>query len=55
MTPIPVYITDCVGDCMVIAHEARDFAEIALRAAVLAGALALVCLGALVMAVGFRR
>lgn len=62
MTPIPVYITDCVQDCMVIAHQAetlaRDAFALAERATVVGAvgiALMLLCLGAIAMTTAFRK
>ena len=55
MSPIPVYIVDCKGDCLVMAHEARDLAVMAAQGAVLAVSLVLVCLGGLLLVAAFRR
>lgn len=32
-SPIPVYVTDCTADCMVIAHQAQDAVAAAMNLA----------------------
>lgn len=54
MTPIPVYVTDCVGDCLVIAHAAEDMARVGLVSGVVAAVLVIFAAFLVAAAVMFR-
>jgi hypothetical protein len=51
---MPVVVTDCTRDCMVIAHAAQDFAYLALFVGVVAAAVLIFAAFLIGAAVGLR-
>jgi hypothetical protein len=50
-----VYITDCKGDCIVIAHQAEQLARSAFTVGVVVAMLVGFALGVLLIVEAFRR
>lgn len=54
-SPIPVYITDCVEDCIAILHAGEGYVWLAIAGAAFFAVLTIFLLSVIVISVAFRR